>query len=343
VTDIFTYVACLGVLVLIGSDCAVYKKAYAVIIGFAVFYAVSIFVQMLLPSAYQLFLQLLPDEVVAEILEYEAEGILTGFSTNRGFTAGHIAAGMLAYIGIFLSEEKSLTPKRILVMVLFALAFALTGKRGHLLFFVFAVFVVILINSRDVRWYLFLDIVLIAVMLAIPVLILLKDLFVSVPVLFRIGESLAGIMNGEDITSGRSELAAHALSLFWERPLLGVGWGVYRTTVIGVVTSRTELEVHNIYLQVLCEAGLIGFVTMVVPMAAFLRRAIKNLNLLNKCGKKLPWTKCLAVFSVAYQVFFLSYGMTGNSLYDYNYVMMYFVSCSMTAVVWRDLRKELSL
>ena len=134
----------------------------------------------------------------------------------------------------------------------------------------------------------------------------------------------------QDVSTSRFELYAWAWKLFREHPLFGIGWGMYRTTVVGNVTFRAVLDTHNIYLQLLAETGLIGFLVFVT---LFLYMWIKTKNAYLECLQKYPqsiWKMAIS-FSLLYQTFFLLYGLTGNTLYDQHNQILYMISCSILA------------
>ena len=339
--DLLTYFTGTVFVFTVGNDSSVFEKAIRVIIIAASIYAISVFIQLLLPPLFRLYLSLLRGNAGSKVLTYRSKyGKLTGFSTNPGFTAGHIVSGLLAYIALFLGREKRLSRTDWgLIIVMFG-ALILTGKRGHLLGVVFAGLVCYLINSADNKRMRVVSICLIAAAVIIPFMLVFGETLMAIPGVGRFAELFVGLINGEDVTSGRSRLYVYAVKQFLAHPLFGIGWGEFRSSIVGVVTVQTELEVHNIYLQLLCETGLIGFACAVLPMAAFLKKALSNLISLNRRGVRNGTIKIVALFSLGYQLFFLLYGVSGNPLYDYNYVILYFISCAMTATVYREMRIE---
>ena len=74
-------------------------------------------------------------------------------------------------------------------------------------------------------------------------------------------------------------------------------------------------------------------------MASFLIRSISNLLEAGRKKETLLTTRLFALYAAGYQLFFVLYGFTGNPLYDYNYAIMYFVSCAMTAAISAEMRK----
>jgi putative inorganic carbon (HCO3(-)) transporter len=87
----------------------------------------------------------------------------------------------------------------------------------------------------------------------------------------------------QDIDDGsRTLLWAAAASLFHDHPLLGVGYGNYRflyadsTFIPGAVVGR--LDAHNIYLQLLAETGVVGFLSFLVLVGLFISLALKSVR-----------------------------------------------------------------
>lgn len=72
-------------------------------------------------------------------------------------------------------------------------------------------------------------------------------------------------------TGGRIERILAALTIWAEHPFLGVGWGFFRDHSHEYI-SGTGTGAHNGYLRVLAEAGLIGFIPMMVVTVAVIRR-----------------------------------------------------------------------
>ena len=341
--DWYSYFVGFVFIALIGENEKVVRSAFKVITFFGLFYAVSVWIQLLLPPVYNIWLRLLPAEAVSDIQRYRASNhLLTGFSTNPGFTAGHVSTGLLAAFSQYQalkSQKRKLPFKSKLSIIVMAISLLLIGKRGHLLALIFSLILCYLVYSRGRKRMVAINVLLIGTVILIPTLLFLNDWLSAVPALGRISDTIVGILQGDDVTSGRSKLFAHALSLFRNHPVFGIGWGNYKSTVVGTVTYKTELDTHNIYLQLLCETGIVGLVCVAIPMIVFLIQAIKNVGIINAKWPYNVFLRCLGLYALGYQLFFLVYGISGNPLYDYNYVIMYFVSCAITALVHRKSRK----
>lgn len=71
--------------------------------------------------------------------------------------------------------------------------------------------------------------------------------------------------------SGRNELWRYAMELIRQRPLLGWGWGGYYYPGVGL---------HNTYISIWCDCGLIGLLLFLIPIISMCIQAIKNKNFL---------------------------------------------------------------
>jgi len=143
-----------------------------------------------------------------------------------------------------------------------------------------------------------------------------------------------------DISSGRSGLYNQAWKLFLANPWFGIGRGNFRYTLIGTVTVNTAMEVHNVYLQLLCEIGILGFLLVIIPVVAMFVQTLLAIRRL-KAEDKKAWFPLLS-YSLAYQVFFLLYGLTGNPFFDPIFLMMYFFSGAITTAYLRFCKQERS-
>ena len=175
-----------------------------------------------------------------------------------------------------------------------------------------------------------------AAVIAIVLMLVFSKPLSKIPVLHRTFASVQALLRGEDVSSGRIGLYKHAISLFLKHPIFGIGWGNYKGTTVGVVTQATPFEVHNIFLQLLCETGIVGCVCFVVPMIYTLVRTIRYYGQLVSLNPNGNWTKLMG-FSCLFQLYFLLFGMTDNVLYYTAQEMLYLVCCSFPVTYARHV------
>lgn len=84
----------------------------------------------------------------------------------------------------------------------------------------------------------------------------------------------------DDFTElSRLAIWASAATMFIEHPVLGVGYGNYRSLYSDYLTGveADQLDAHDLYLQILAETGSIGFVLFMIPIVAMVWRGYKLL------------------------------------------------------------------
>lgn len=114
----------------------------------------------------------------------------------------------------------------------------------------------------------------------------------------------------EGSMSNRNVLWAKMLDLFNSNPLLGIG--LYSTDKIFGMTG------HNIYIQLLCENGLLGASVFFIMLARSLFLAIK-------CRAKSD----IVAFSRMTILFITAYGLFGNPIYEIQTLMLLMISATV--------------
>lgn len=201
---------------------------------------------------------------------FVARQVLTlwGAQNDPNNCSAFLAIGIgLALYSLFCEKEKKIL--NILVILVNTYATILTGSRGGFaLLLVLAVTSVFFPNWN--RKIIFIDVlkrmVIFTVVLVISVYVI--DRFIP-------AASLARIVAFDEYQgfSGRSTKWEIAINLIKQRPLFGWGWGGYTITGISVV--------HNTYLTVLCDTGIVGFILFFVPVIYTIIKSIKYRSMLS--------------------------------------------------------------
>lgn len=309
-----------------------------IILFFALFYAASVWFQVFFPSAYKLFLNFMPEANQSRILKgVKAGEYYTGFTSNPGFTGGYIVSGIFALV----TEYKSLIvhkTTKIVLLLLLTITLLMTGRRAHTAFLIAALIGYYLLPYKGKIFRKRLKLIVVSVLVFILFVVFSWNYLIQIPLFSRINASILALFNDGDISSLRISLYMLAWTLFLKNPWFGIGWENFRYAVVGNVTKQTEFDVHNVYLQLLCETGIFGFIIIMIPIVIIFILTLRSIRNLENDGKE-PWFPALS-YSLIYQMFFLLYGLTGNPLYSPSYLMMYFFSSSITMAYLRFVKSQ---
>lgn len=289
---------------------------------FTMIHAIATILFFLFPSLYEVYkpyiMRIVGD---ANELGYKA-GLTVHYSSNGVF----ISLGFIVYF-IEMFTKSSNRTKSITCTIILFVALLLTTKRAHLLFSLVALLFVYYIEKRKLtRIFKVIAILTVALLVLFAVSEFIEPIqLLLAPIQRFFGQS--------DITTGRIYIWEVAIKYFKEKPIFGQGWNwFFNITKSGIVTTYIggNIQVHNVYLQLLCETGIVGFIfIMFMLIKTFLTALevqkkfwIEQKFLSNKEHKFL-------MFSITYQFFFFCYCMTGNPLYDAMVYIVYFFSCGI--------------
>lgn len=185
----------------------------------------------------------------------DMEGRLQGAAGDPNFFAAQMVAGMALALGLIASTRR-LPPRLLLTAILFPLAYGIIASesRGGFVALI-ATGLAALVVFRRQRAQILLVIVGIAAVMGIW-------LSSNTSAWHRITNA------SEDRGSGRQDLWTVALRVYDDHPVLGVGLSNFEVyapqytrepgALTGVVHIESELGVHNAYLSLLVETGLVG-------------------------------------------------------------------------------------
>ncbi|MFS0750386.1 O-antigen ligase family protein [Oceanobacillus sp. 1P07AA] len=249
------------------------------------------------------------------------------YYAGLGLSQPSMAAGpMIMGIGIVLAQlivgKNQNKIWNVLLILLLAISLLIVGKRSVLLWGGVSVVITQLVISSDRQKIRKIFKYTLGIIFIIGLTYVLWGFLQTIPILTKLVETIQGIGSGEDVTSGRTVLYQRAWELFLENPIFGIGWGQFVVITSGLLSR--DLIVHNVYLQLLSETGLIGFMIIIIPIIyAYILtikcyKIIKYNTLIN-----LKW-KLGICFSIYYQTFFLLYCLSENPFYNTVYLFMYF-------------------
>jgi len=291
-------------------------------------YAIATYICAASPSLYMNRIVPLFPQNASRLIKWYQEGCNAGitnhYSTNGVFLA---IATMIGASGLAVYWETSKKWKFLVYTFLCAGALLLTGKRGPLLFAgaaLYVMFYFFLANKSRNRFVNMLGIAICCFLLLFISVNIFDELKVGILRLFDESES-------SDITSGRLAFWVVAFNQFQKNPILGIGWTNFRNIMQQFTDYNRAVHAHNIYIQLLCETGVVGFVCFVTFFALSLKQTIGNFITI-RTKQYLVNNQIQFQFSVAMvlQVYFLLYGVTGNPLYDAMVFVPYFAATTFS-------------
>jgi len=287
----------------------------------AILQACAILLQYIVPELYYTCISyVLPDYVVMSIKNRLADGYYTGLTREVLYTMVFICIGL----GLFLYKKKKKLGDY-LALTLLSFSLIISGKRATLLFFVVAVFMVQFLKSGNKTKQLkYIMIGLLGVFFVV----------ISYPIWSRIGAlqrmvQLVGFLKSGSViglTNGRTEIYQTAIELWKENKILGIGWGNFKYLVPDD-KWYAGFDVHNCYLQILCENGILGFALFLVLIGIVILGIIKLSALVKNKSYQYYSVACFCIY---YQLFFLMFSLTEPILYEYPSYILFYICIAIT-------------
>ncbi len=236
------------------------------------------------------------------------EDIATG--GYRAALTSHYSANALyitmSFLGI-VCLGKSIGKYKFYVMLLLSMvALLLTTKRAHLLFGIMSLFFVFFYENKKHASYIIRKIIVVSIVSGV-IAIIVYSVFPDVFMVFDRFENSDG-----DISSGRFGMWEKAFEYWSESPIFGIGWMNFQNRYLfynGYVTYNT----HNVYIQLLCETGVVGIVIFLM----FLFKSLKvTFYLLKRINSYVLEDRIMIRFCSVIVCYFTLYSFTGNCIYD---------------------------
>ncbi len=270
---------------------------------------------------------------------HHAVGLANHYSQNGIYMAISLCA---SFALCFRKPGKNILQKVLLLSVAF-FSLILTGKRGVLIFSVFAMLVSYIICKKGALANKLVTVLFILSSIALVVYALSFYVEGVAAAFERITAMFSAQNETSDISNGRFKLYAIAWNFFKESPILGIGWREFSKEVVNFYNQDSVLrDAHNVFLQLLCETGIAGFSVFV---SLFISAITQTVQLVIKNTKNMLClsdnTKMVLIFSLCYQVFFLTYCITGNPLYDLETVYIYIISVGFSAGIYFGHKEEI--
>lgn len=284
------------------------------ILAFAMFHAIVTVVCFLFPSAYESIVHPMFFSGVASV---SRDGYKSGFTSHYSTNGIYLAVGLLSVLPFLLMGRRKKLYAACAVVILVALL--LTTKRAHLVFGLCAFAVGYFLYNTKRMTSTFGRGVFVAVILVIGLLAASAYVPEITQVFDRISEAL------DDETFGnRSSFYVLCMDMWGDSPLIGNGMGSYTDTFnhtpLGaayLASGYTNMKAHNVFLQVLAEGGLVGFILFLSASVGSLYLVGRTLVNANGVYPERTFARAVLAGSLAMQSFFLFYCLTGNPLYTF--------------------------
>lgn len=261
------------------------------------------------------FIPLLPignqDEVYRNfVYNNNRMGLTTHYSRNAFF----IVLGIISLLYYYLSKKNK---RAFLGIVFLFITLLVVGKRGHLIFILISLIISYFIHYR-VNYKTVMKFCIGIVAFILFVILCTKYIPGTQLAFQRIFEN-----ENDDISNGRIEMYQDIFNQFKENNYIPLGWGQYAKS-----TDYVHPGVHNDYIQILCETGLIGFIFIIGTNIVILIKAIKYSQ---------KTSSAISFVILVYNVFYLIYSLTGLPHFDFETYMFYFyINCILYYFSYND-------
>ncbi len=290
---------------------------FKLIFIFSVFTSFVTWIGYFIPTIYiNKFIPLLPEVSAINVLND-----FTKYSANAGFTdhysrnAFYIVLGIISLLYFFINNKS----KKNLFWIMFLVAsLYLVGKRGHLVFlaisFMTSYFIFNNINYKTIIKFIFIILVVVSFSyLGVKFVPGVKNVY-----------DRFFVSNKSDISNGRFIMYEDIANQYKENRFIPIGWSQYARS-----TNYYHPGVHNDYLQLFYETGIIGFILIIGSNTMFLLSSIRYVK-----KEKNSLGFCVLLFNF----FYLTYSVTGIPHYDYEVYLSFFIFNSFIYVYLDKLK-----
>lgn len=303
-----------------------HKSFFKLCMGFGIFHAVATWFFKIVPSLYTVIIAPLLGTWASSTLREMQRGLAPGIAPSYSTNAVYISFGFCTAVSLFMNSAKR---KQFIAILISISALLLTGKRSQLIVSVFALLLMYYLYNSDKKVGRIFKLCGIAIVSL--VIFFISVHFVPELATFIIRFQQTAEMG--DITLGRTARFAESFQVFLENPMLGIGWN--GSSYYFAQSTGNFINVHNIYIQLLCETGIIGsalYFSFFIYNYIIAWRMIKRV----KRSGYTSYVKAEICAAFMIQTFTLLYGMTGNPIYDFQTLFPYVASCGIIIFYYRN-------
>lgn len=291
------------------------------------FFTLGCIINFLFPAEFKsIFLPMFSESGQASLASVEelsgSSTYYAGFTSQVGYTSFYLALGIGA---VFCFREIFFKRSWIFLIGGMLAGLLLTGKRGPLLFLMAALSAVYFVDGYGVEKVIRVAQIAGALILGFAVLAVIANA-TQLDGIVRIYEAVLDLITSGSVEDeGRAQLRRQAMYYFEMRPIFGIGWNNFKD-----IYYARGTYVHCIYVQLLCETGLVGFLAF---MTFFGSRLLHTMAMVMQNRKNRATLESQFVsFSLFVQAYFLLYGISGNPLYDIEETILYFFAVGISYI-----------
>lgn len=302
----------------------------------------GVLLQLFVPSVHNIIINIIfSQEGTAYIQQYAGRGYYSGVFHQVGDAAFYVSGAIIAFLFAGSNDRKN----KYIIGVLFIILFLL-GKRSLLLFLVAALLITYIVMSQSgSRKFIRIAGAALFAIVFIEVLKYLSVMYSDIKIFEKLAYTFDFLSEGNTDglleESGRLILYDYAQELFQQNYWTGIGWAQFSDKITDVLPSGSSLSVHNVYLQLLCETGVIGFAAFLLGAISSIFALIKTKRLLNNYNG-YDKTKYETLYSVSLtgQVLFLMFCFVENPIYNENDLIFYFLMILLNYNILENLQNN---
>ncbi len=274
-------------------------------------------------SLLAIFQYFLPENVLTAMREFHVDGRNTGINAQTF----PLAFYLIQLLGVlFIKYRCRINLQFVFSSLLILFVLFTTSRRGALVFSFIGIFSCWVI----VKKYSLIKMIMLGGIALLGVFVLIEGLKIvglNFEIFDRFDISTVNLMDYDsvnELSSSRLSLIVHAYNFFNESPVWGKGFKFF--------FDAKGQDVHNTYLQLLCESGIVG---AVILLSFFLYNLIKTLSII-KQYHVIPKD---IIYSFYGQFFFLGMCLIENPFSDRYFFLSYMIAVSL--MYKRLLEKQL--
>ncbi|MDN4739594.1 O-antigen ligase family protein [Clostridium perfringens] len=293
---------------------------------FSSIHVIATIIQKIFPNIItSVYSKILPYSILETNIMFLKIDNYSGITGQTGVNAFYISIFLAIVFSKFLFEKQKVYIN-VFFIVLGFYALILTGKRGLLISNIICFFIIILIMKKKKRKNLS-KIVLAIISFIIASIVIYNSNDMKVILLkFKLLEQSG------DITNGRSIIWSLAIENFKNNFFLGTG-----------ISSTAKIigeYAHNIYIQLLSDLGILGFLSFVFTFIFSLIFSIKLFRSIYNTIKISDDILRNIAISIYIQILFIIYGFTGNPLYGVMFFIPYLINIALIYTYKYELKGE---